>query len=45
MGATLWMLQPAAYLRLVADAGWSLDRYEAWLADLLTRLFLTEPPA
>lgn len=37
---TLWMLQPAAYLRLVHDAGWPPDRYETWLADLLTRLFL-----
>jgi AcrR family transcriptional regulator len=40
MTDTLWTLQPAAYLRLVADAGWSAERYEAWLADLLTRLFL-----
>ena len=40
MTDTLWMLQPAAYLRLVADAGWTAKRYEAWLADLLTRLFL-----
>jgi AcrR family transcriptional regulator len=40
MTDTLWALQPAAYLRLVADAGWSQKRYEAWLADLLTRLFL-----
>ena len=40
MTDTLWMLQPAAYLRLVRDAGWSPERYEDWLADLLTRLFL-----
>ena len=40
MTDTLWMLQPAAYLRLVADAHWAPERYEAWLADLLTRLFL-----
>jgi AcrR family transcriptional regulator len=40
MTDTLWTLQPSAYLRLVADAGWTLERYEAWLADLLTRLFL-----
>ena len=40
MTDTLWMLQPAAYLRLVADGGWTTKRYEAWLADLLTRLFL-----
>ena len=37
---TLWMLQPSAYLRLVVDAGWSPERYEAWLADVVTRLFL-----
>ncbi len=37
---TLWMLQPAAYLRLVADAGWTAERYETWLADLITRLVL-----
>ena len=40
MTDTLWTLQPAAYLRLVADARWTAKRYEAWLADLLTRLFL-----
>jgi AcrR family transcriptional regulator len=40
MTDTLWMLQPAAYLRLVCDAGWPVERYEAWLADLLSRLFL-----
>lgn len=37
---TLWMLQPAAYLRLVADAGWTAERFETWLADLITRLVL-----
>lgn len=37
---TLWMLQPAAYLRLVVDAGWTEERYESWLADLITRLVL-----
>jgi Transcriptional regulator len=37
---TLWALQPAAYLRLVEDAGWSADRFQSWLADLLQRLFL-----
>jgi hypothetical protein len=40
MTDTMWMLQPAAYLRLVRDAGRSGGRYHAWLADLLTRLFL-----
>lgn len=37
---TLWMLQPAAFLRLVVDAGWTTERYERWLADLLTRFVL-----
>jgi AcrR family transcriptional regulator len=37
---TLWMLQPAAYLRLVTDAGWTEERYESWLADLITRFVL-----
>jgi AcrR family transcriptional regulator len=37
---TLWTLQPAAYLRLVHDAGWPVEQYEAWLTDLLTRMFL-----
>jgi AcrR family transcriptional regulator len=37
---TLWMLQPAAYLRLVVDAGWTAEQYETWLADLITRLAL-----
>ena len=40
MTDTLWML-PDAYLRLVRDAGWSDDRFESWLADLIQRLFLT----
>lgn len=37
---TMWALQPAAYLRLVEDAGWSAEQYQAWLADLLLRLLL-----
>ena len=45
MTDTLWMLQPSAYVRLVADGGWTRKRYEAWLADLLTRLFLEDSPA
>jgi hypothetical protein len=40
MTDTLWMLTPDAYLRLVRDAGWPVDRFEVWLADLLQRLFL-----
>jgi hypothetical protein len=31
---------PDAYLRLVQDAGWPIGRYQAWLADVMQRLFL-----
>ena len=37
---TIWMLAPDAYLRLVHDAGWTVERFQTWLADLLQRLFL-----
>ena len=37
---TMWMLAPDAYLRLVHDAGWPVERFQAWLADLLERMFL-----
>jgi AcrR family transcriptional regulator len=37
---TLWMLTPDAYLRLVHDNGWPLDRFQGWLTDVLTRVFL-----
>jgi hypothetical protein len=37
---TMWMLAPDAYLRLVHDAGWPVERFQAWLADLLQRLLL-----
>jgi AcrR family transcriptional regulator len=40
MTDTMWALTPDAYLRLVRDAGWPVARFEAWLADLLQRLFL-----
>ena len=40
MTDTLWMLTPDAYLRLVRDAGWPLERFQAWLTDVLLRLFL-----
>lgn len=39
MTDTLWMLADA-YLRLVRDGGWSDERFEAWLADVIERLFL-----
>jgi TetR/AcrR family transcriptional regulator, regulator of autoinduction and epiphytic fitness len=37
---TLWMLTPDAYLRLVRDADWPLERFQEWLTDVLLRLFL-----
>jgi len=37
---TLCMLAADAYLRLVRDAGWPVERYQHWLADVLLRLFL-----
>jgi AcrR family transcriptional regulator len=37
---TLWMLTPDAYLRLVREAGWPVERFEAWLADVLIRVLL-----
>jgi TetR/AcrR family transcriptional regulator, regulator of autoinduction and epiphytic fitness len=37
---TMWTLAPDAYLRLVHDAGWPAERFQAWLADLLRRMFL-----
>jgi AcrR family transcriptional regulator len=40
MTATMWTLSPDAYLRLVQDAGWPIERYQAWLTDLMQRLFL-----
>lgn len=36
---TMWTLAPDAYLRLVHDAGWPVERFQAWLADLLQRMF------
>jgi AcrR family transcriptional regulator len=40
MTDTLWMLTPDAYLRLVHDNAWPLDRFQGWLTDVLLRLFL-----
>jgi AcrR family transcriptional regulator len=37
---TLWALTPDAYLRLVHEAGWPTEKFQAWLTDLLQRLFL-----
>lgn len=37
---TMWTLAPDAYLRLVHDAGWPVERFQGWLADLLQRMFL-----
>ena len=40
MTDTLWMLTPDAYLRLVKDADWPVERFQDWLTDVLQRLFL-----
>ena len=37
---TMWTLAPDAYLRLVHDAGWPVERFQVWLSDLLQRMFL-----
>ena len=37
---TLWALPPQTYIRLVLDAGWPVEKFQAWLTDLLQRLFL-----
>jgi TetR/AcrR family transcriptional regulator, regulator of autoinduction and epiphytic fitness len=37
---TLCMLAADAYLRLVRDGGWPVERYQDWLTDALLRLFL-----
>jgi AcrR family transcriptional regulator len=37
---TMWTLAPDAYVRLVHDAGWPVERFQAWLADVLERMFL-----
>ncbi len=40
MTDTLCMLAADAYIRLVRDAGWPIEKLEAWVADLMQRLFL-----
>ena len=40
MTETLCMLAADAYIRLVRDAGWPIEKLEAWVADLMQRLFL-----
>ena len=36
----MWALVPDTYLRLVHDLGWAGDRYETWLANILTETLL-----
>lgn len=40
MNDTLCMLAADAYIRLVRDARWPIEKLEAWVADLMQRLFL-----
>jgi AcrR family transcriptional regulator len=37
---TIWAVPPHAYLSLVVDAGWPVEEFQTWLADLLQRQFL-----
>jgi len=36
----LWALTSDAYLRSLHEAGWPIEKFQTWLADLLQRLFL-----
>lgn len=36
----LFTLPPDAYYRLVTEEGWSAERFETWLADLLRRTYV-----
>jgi len=37
---TLWTLVPSAYLRLVQDLGWPIEKFQEWLADVLRRVLI-----
>lgn len=39
----LWALIPSAYLRLVVDAGWPVEKFQGWLADTMQRQLLDTP--
>ncbi|QJY47531.1 TetR/AcrR family transcriptional regulator [Pseudonocardia broussonetiae] len=40
----LWSVgSPMVYRKTVTERGWSPERYERWMADLLRRLFLPDP--
>jgi AcrR family transcriptional regulator len=44
VATTLWLLAGSdTFLRLTRDRGWSLGRYERWLAGTWRRLFLVTP--
>ena len=41
----LWTLTaPELTLRLVHRSGWSLDKYEAWSAEIMAHALLTKQP-
>lgn len=43
MADVLWSVgSPMVYRKTVTERGWSPERYERWLADLLRRLFLPD---
>lgn len=38
--ALSFLVSPEGYLQLVDEAGWSMDRYQAWLVDAIERMIL-----
>ncbi|HLV56348.1 MAG TPA: helix-turn-helix domain-containing protein [Actinotalea caeni] len=38
--ALSFLVSPEGYLQLVDEAGWSMDRYQAWLVDAIERTIL-----
>jgi AcrR family transcriptional regulator len=38
------LVSPEVYKLLVVDRGWSPERYESWLTDMLVNQLLAEPP-
>lgn len=46
LGDTFWLLtHPDGYLRLVEEAGWSVERYVAWLERMLRSVVLGDAPS
>lgn len=43
MGTLYVIYSPDTYTALVGDFGWSLERYEKWMADMLYRTVMAQP--